>query len=161
MSLGDGSLVLLWGLAPGADACASRLALEHDCGDAFRQGQWRVSPSTRESSIGGSSSDPAELRRLADTGWTLVYWGAGGGSEVLCSFPRWRRASPSAGEREVSPSLPSLTTGTRFPVLLCCVAFRWLVLSLEPGVLLLCSPFGASRILNLSSIVWSVDPNFD
>ena len=92
--------------APGADACAfSRLMLQHDCKERhfLQKASSSVSPSTRESSIGGSSLPVAVVPTQQSCGGWLTLGGPlstgvlVGGSEVLHSFPCLHRVSPNAG----------------------------------------------------------------
>lgn len=92
--------------ASGADACAfSRLMLEHDCKERhfLQKASSSVSPSTRESSISGSSLPVAVVPTQQSCGCWLTLGGPlstgvlVGGSEVLHSFPCLHRVSPNAG----------------------------------------------------------------
>lgn len=91
--------------APGADACAfSRLMPERDCKETLSaRGQQLSEPLHTESSIGGGSLPGAVVPTQQSCGGWLTLGGPlstgvlVGGSEVLHSFPRLHRVSPSAG----------------------------------------------------------------
>lgn len=68
MSLGDWSHVLLWGLAPGADGCASRLVPEHGCTEPLsaKASGSRVPPH------GGAAAAAAVLTQQSCGGWLTL-----------------------------------------------------------------------------------------
>ena len=136
-----------------------------------------MSPSTRESDIGGSrwavAGVPAQGRcwRLADTGWSPCLLGGLVGEQQGATERSSFAPVSVLVQREKGGFVFTVCLGRgqnylkvqsfhfSLPRVFC--GLRVAAPSRGPRLMLLCFPGGTNRILNLSSVTWLVDPSFD